>query len=115
MIYITNAFSINILSKEEHRISFKPVTVEEVTAILNFYDDVVGAIGHKDTASIVENIIGVPNLHNRINIKLENNDIMLVAQYSGPRLEEGATQLPKDAQIDFWLVYLISFADPPVT
>ena len=30
---------------------------------------------------------------------------MLVAQYSGPRLPEGATALPAGARIEFWLVH----------
>jgi len=41
---------------------------------------------------------------NRETIKLRDGDNMIVCQYSGPRLREGATQLPPEAQIDYFLV-----------
>ena len=61
-------------------------------------------IGHADTAKIVSNILGIDLPVNRTNVKLVRREKMIVAQYSGPRLPEGATVLPDGAKIEFILV-----------
>lgn len=74
------------------------------------YDDVLpegdleSVIGHADTARIVSDILGVELPANRATVKLEKGEKMIVAQYSGPRLPEGATSLPEGAKIEFVLV-----------
>jgi len=40
----------------------------------------------------------------RKTVKLSSYIATVVAQYNGPRLEVGATELPEGAQITFWLV-----------
>lgn len=62
------------------------------------------AIGHADTARIVSGMLGVELPANRVNVKLAKGEKMIVAQYSGPRLPEGATTLPDGAKIEFVLV-----------
>ena len=57
-------------------------------------------IGHPDTAAIV----GVPC--NRENYILNTDVELTVAQYTGPRLEPGTTQLPAGAQIQYYRVTL---------
>lgn len=61
-------------------------------------------IGHADTARIVSDILGVELPANRATVKLQPGEKMIVAQYSGPRLPEGATTLPEGAKIEFVLV-----------
>ena len=61
-------------------------------------------IGHADTARLVSDILGVELPANRATVKLQKGEKMIVAQYSGPRLPEGATSLPEGAMIEFVLV-----------
>ena len=61
-------------------------------------------IGHADTAWIVSGMLGIELPVNRANVKLACGEKMIVAQYSGPRLPEGATVLPEGAKIEFVLV-----------
>lgn len=62
------------------------------------------AIGHADTARIVSGMLGVELPANRQSVKLARGEKMIVAQYTGPRLPEGATALPAGAEIEFVLV-----------
>jgi hypothetical protein len=41
---------------------------------------------------------------NRTTVELKNDDTAIVAQYRGPRLEEGAKILPEGAAIEFYFV-----------
>lgn len=81
---------------------------DEIVDIIAAKDsDVVrleSAIGHADTARIISNMLGIELPSNRINVKLLHGEKMIVAQYSGPRLPEGATTLPEGAKIEFVLV-----------
>lgn len=43
---------------------------------------------------------------NRASYTLVPGEKLLVAQYKGPRLPEGATKLPEGATIEFYLVLL---------
>jgi hypothetical protein len=59
-------------------------------------------IGHPDTDAIVKGIIGMDYASgSRITVTMNPSDEMVVAQYSGPRLPEGATKLPEGASIKF--------------
>lgn len=98
---ITNAFSINMIN-ETKILRFIPVSVEQTIAHFDG-SPVVSAIGHKDTAAVVSSVLGIEIPENRINVKIPPEGI-IVAQYSGPRLEEGSTSLPAGAKITFWWV-----------
>ena len=94
--YISNAFSLNMLSSED----FSLIRVK-VVAPSEIPHDVESVIGHKDTASVVSNILGFETPFNRANLVLNGDDILYIAQYKGPRLHEGATRLPEGASISF--------------
>ena len=96
---IANALSLNM------------VPVESMTLIrarhISYADvpkDAVSAIGHPDTARVVSGILGFEVPANRVNVELEEGDVLYVAQYKGPRLEEGATKLPEGATLEFFEV-----------
>jgi len=103
---LVNAFSINMLAREGHDLAFRPVNVEAVQN-LNRNHGLVSAVGHADTAAVLSNVLGFDVPCNRVNVELDRNHSLVVAQYRGPRLPEGATTLPEGAAIEFWQVYHI--------
>ncbi len=62
------------------------------------------AVGHEDVARLFSTILNLPVEVNRVSVKLINDDFALIGQYVGPRLPEGATQLPEGATIEWWVV-----------
>jgi len=65
----------------------------------------VSALGHADIAMIVSEALQQPLGVNRVSVFMNDPwDRLLVAQYSGPRLPEGATELPEGARITWKLV-----------
>ena len=106
--YLTNAFSINMLPRREHIVIFRPIhPTQAENEIKDAIDegDFVSAIGHASTAAILSKMLGVDIEAQRVNVEFDDKkDILIVAQYRGPRLEEGATELPEGATIEFWSV-----------
>lgn len=101
-MYITNAFSLQMLDLTEiSLISVKPISLEEVKSMK---DNLVSALGHQDIANVLSEMIGVKLPVNRISNKLEFDEPILVAQFTGGRLPEGATKLPEGFTIKFVLV-----------
>jgi len=130
-LLLLNAFSINmlpgnanlrftLLPAEDLPVYFKAWSYERRTG--------VAAIGHVDTARVVAGILadtlatyplpgwprgarGIECVQDIIDAAAERRsvtftpgDVALVAQYRGPRLPEGATELPEGAMIQFWKV-----------
>ena len=87
---------------------FREIQVDEVKKI-----SLESAIGHADTARILSGILGVDISTNRISVTLNVGDTAIVAQYIGPRLPEGATQLPEGAMIKFYLVKMVDISYAP--
>jgi hypothetical protein len=101
-IILTNPFSINMLSgAEPTALSFAPLGDSEAQHLAR---DAVSAVGHADTAALFAAQLGRPVPMNRCTVQLSVSDRLLVGQYSGPRLPEGATSLPDGATIRWWLV-----------
>ena len=105
-IYITNSFSINMLDCET-MVSFRKLnSADDVIECLSRHsnDKIISAIGHSDMAKIISNDIGMEIPVQRMTISLDtSNDMVIVAQYTGPRLPEGTTVLPDGATIRYWL------------
>ena len=103
--YLVNAISINMLSSFPSRLD-----IQKLSDVYNFETMLTkiqseikegilhSAIGHEQLA----NILNVPL--NRTTVELKNDDTAIVAQYRGPRLEEGAKILPEGAAIEFYFV-----------
>ena len=91
----------------ETMVSFRKF--KDVSDILEFFkrnpdDEIISGIGHRDMAEIVSKDIGMGIPMSRDTIKLDiRDDALVVAQYTGPRLPEGATTLPEGAEIRYWL------------
>lgn len=113
-VILCNAFSINMLKKEECHFRFFPLTdmdmgvLAERLAEATQEGTLVNAIGHPDTDRIVRSTLGEVGTSlppaQRISVTVGRNTVLFVAQYSGPRLPEGATVLPEGARIDWWQV-----------
>lgn len=115
--FICNAFSLSMLDRVQQggRDAMDGVRVprpatEEVVAkwVRLFLDGKVeweSAVGHESTAFLFGHLLGLPIMPNRVSISLSNPDHhCLIGQYSGPRLPEGATELPEGARIEWWLI-----------
>ena len=108
MLYLLNAFSLQMLNLEQkQKVEIAPLTKEKVSEILRG-NDFTSAIGHPDTASALSEELGFDVKMNRINISLTNNDILIVAQLTGGRLPEGSTTLPEGFSFKFVKVTLRS-------
>lgn len=96
---LANAFSLTMLPIEAMDfVRVKKINPNDVPA------DVESAIGHQDTAKVVSSILGFEVKPNRVSLMLTENDVLYVAQYTGPRLPEGATTLPEGANLEFFEV-----------
>ena len=100
---LSNAFSLQMIKdlSDEKRISVTPIEPKEIPSTTE------SAIGHADTAKVVEGMLGFPVPANRVNIVLDENDILFVAQLKGGRLPEGATTLPEGFEIEFFRVEIL--------
>jgi hypothetical protein len=100
--HLCNAFSLNMLPADgEHLVRVRPVTLEEARSLAR---DAVSAVGHADTAAIFAAELEVPVANARATLRLTPGAELLVGQYEGPRLPEGATALPPGATLRWLLV-----------
>lgn len=102
MVYITNAFSINMLTGSCF-IEFKKLELEEVKELIAG-TQIISAIGHTSTAEIVSKLLGIEIPAQRIEIKLDKP--MIVFQLN-TRLPEGkvlSEEEIKQLPHSWWLV-----------
>ena len=103
---LVNAFSVNMLGGSDgvKTVDFTPISVDDARLYAKL--GVESIVGHPDTAAVIGNLLGIEVPVNRASINIGPEGLLL-AQYSGPRLPEGATTLPEGAKIEFWLVDLV--------
>ena len=104
--YIANAFSLNMLANLPASVKVKEVSLEQAVALAH-ESGWTSLVGHADTAAIFTSVLGVTVPANRVTVRLEKGDKLLVGQYRGPRLEEGTTRLPDGATIQ-WLAVVLA-------
>lgn len=106
--YISNAFSLNMIPAS---MTLASVNIHKVTAAgtteLLLARPFTSVVGHKETAAVFTDVLSVPVEFNRETVTLAPGDRLIVGQYTGPRLPEGATTLPEGASIR-WLCLEIS-------
>lgn len=113
MTYLTNAFSINMLAVPSWlwgaTVNVTFTRISPMTAAAELKDGFTGAIGHADTAAIVAGQLGLDPaaVFARHTVTLTDGDQVIVAQYRGPRLPEGAVTLPDGAAIDYYRVVVV--------
>ncbi|MEC5126755.1 DUF1874 domain-containing protein, partial [Verrucomicrobiales bacterium BCK34] len=101
-VWLLNALSLNMVSHPEGAFRWRALSLEGVRAVLS--RGFASAIGHEDLARLLTGLLGVPVPANRVTVSLGPGSRVVVAQYKGPRLPEGATALPEGAEIAFYLV-----------
>lgn len=118
IIVLSNAFSLNMLPEgSPEEMYFKPLTLSEAQEIVNHADEVISIVGHADTAAVLGSQLGVQVTPNRVTWQFDltkhpfaggdgtqDRERLLVGQYNGPRLPEGATTLPEGASIRWYLI-----------
>ena len=95
--YLSNAFSLQMIDAPAI-ISVIELTTAEFESIKT---SATSCVGHPDTAAV----LGVAC--NRISVKLEQGDTLIVAQLVGGRLPEGATTLPDGFSFKFLKVEIL--------
>ena len=94
---LLNSFPLQIVADGSRVIVNAASLNEAVEALL----EGGSAIGHQTTADVLTNILGVPVPMARVTIPTSHTGDVVIAQYSGARLPEGATTLPEGAKIEF--------------
>jgi len=112
-VILCNAFSLNMLAGGSCLLQVSEISLDGAHLLVLAWEDAnfdklvfTNAVGHPDTASLLSKLIGVRVAPQRATVTLLPNTKLLVAQYSGPRLPEGATSLPEGASLKFFLVSL---------
>ena len=99
---LLNAFPLNMLFAFPADIHVGEISLEEAKAEL--VGGVDSAVGHTDTAAVFSTVLGIEVSTNRVTVTLNKGETVLIGQYIGPRLPEGATNLPEGATIKWLLV-----------
>jgi hypothetical protein len=102
MIKICNAFSLNMMTALVADIKMVQITLAEAKEFLDV--GVESCVGHADTAAVFSQQLGVQIPAARVTVELSHGETIIVGQYSGPRLPEGATCLPEGAAIKWYVV-----------
>ncbi|MCB9172305.1 MAG: DUF1874 domain-containing protein [Ardenticatenales bacterium] len=100
---LINAFSANMLHSLNAMVSFTALSLDEAQETMRV-DAPQSAVGHESTAAVFSAVLGEKVDANRVSVTLRRGDKALLGQYRGPRLEEGATELPDGATIEWALV-----------
>ena len=105
MLYLGNAFSLQMLSSFPADVRVEELGLEEVVALLQ--EGFVSCVGHADTANVLTSVLGIEVPMNRMSVRLSLGDTLVVAQVMGGRLPEGATTLPEGVRFAFLKVTLV--------
>jgi hypothetical protein len=99
--YVCNVFTI-AMAPDGGRLEYRQVTVDEARSLLQ-ETEINQAVGHEQTVTMANAQIGADLLQfNRVSVRLEDGDDLVLCQYVGPRLPEGATTLPEGAEIRWY-------------
>ena len=96
-MYLLNAFSVSMLDLVGRcQVEFEPIPIAEARKLCQ---GATSAVGHAATARLFSEALGSEIAFNRASVFLSPGSVALLGQYVGPRLDEGATELPFGAVI----------------
>ena len=103
MRYLSNGFSLAMLDSRDVSVSVRRI---EASTVKHHFSRMPweSIVGHADTAAIISGMLGMDVPVARKSITLQDGDYLYVAQYTGPRLPEGATTLPDGSSLVFCLL-----------
>ena len=110
-LFVANAFSLSMLDDKEVYLKVKEIDIETVKVMLT--QPFISAVGHESTSRVLTMLLGTLVPYNRIQVKLQKGDKMLVFQLM-TRLEEGrilSEEELKQLQYKFYLVEVLE--SPP--
>ena len=105
-VVIANAFSLNMLSLEVGITDLQvcPASPDVIRQEIEEEGGFTSVVGHADTAAVFSSLLGLDVPCNRATFTLEEDVVLFVGQYKGPRLPEGATSLPEGAKVEWAMV-----------
>lgn len=94
-VAIGNVLTAGLLKKQSVMLISEEISWEEFDRYKLGVEkgDYINYMGHQSTA----NLVGMNA--NRVSLQADYGSELIVVQYDGPRLNEGATELPKDATL----------------
>jgi len=105
MTYLANAFSLQMLNGiSEAKIGVRKLSADQVCQKLQ--GSFVSVVGHEATAQFLSELFGVYIPFNRLNLKFEENDVVIVAQYTKGRLN-GEPAIFKSDDFSFYEVKIL--------
>ena len=111
MLYISNAISGSMLvdlipEGKGIEVRWSRPTTDQVRSMIKVApeDTVESVVGHKDVARVMSGILGIEVPFNRVSLKLKEGDTLIWAQVDGPRLPEGATELPEGTKLVWMMI-----------
>lgn len=105
-VVVANAFSFNMLETGSGATDLQVCRVppEYIRGEIEEAGCYASIVGHADTAAVFSSQLGLDIPCNRATFQLEEDHILFVGQYKGPRLPEGATELPEGARVEWVMV-----------
>lgn len=94
-IAVGNVLTAGLLKKQACVLKSQPISWEEFDEYREMVEmgEAINFMGHPSTAALV----GMEA--NRVSLQADYGSTLIVVQYDGPRLNEGATELPEGASL----------------
>ena len=109
--YLGNAFSLGMLDcltgETPVSVECTAMTLDEARAYVQ-RNRPTSTVGHLDTAELYSAMLGDTVEMRRVSTSLLDGDEILVGQYNGPRLPEGARTLPEGAKVRWILARIVA-------
>jgi len=96
MIYMSSAFSLNMLSTLPFRVEITEIAISDVHDILDS-EDVTFRIGHESTAQVLSEALGLSVAADRRPVEIKDGDFLVVAQVT-VRPAEGQIYTSKELE-----------------
>ena len=110
-IFVSNAFSLSMLTSFPANLRVREVSVEDVKRLLR-ENSFTSAVGHQATADVLTRLLGTQIPFNRVQIQLNEGDVLVVFQLL-TRLEEGKVLTEQElSKLQFKFLLVIN--DTPV-